>query len=223
MERGLARQLSRPEGLPGRVVARRLNRFNAGIVGEAVQATQVGMGARVADVGFGGGVGLAQLLKRVGPHGHVDGVELSVTMLAAARRRYADECARGRLHLHGGSITSLPLADDSLDAVITVNTVYFVERLDLACAELARVLTPTGRAVIGIGDPDQMATLPFTAHGFRIRPVGEVAGALEEAGLTVNIVQVGHDDLLRHLLVGHRARTSRAASVADEQEDPTGA
>jgi hypothetical protein len=35
-----------------------------------------------------------------------------------------------------------------------------------------------GHAVIGIGDPDVTAQLPFTSHGFTIRPVGEIAAAL---------------------------------------------
>jgi hypothetical protein len=37
--------------------------------------------------------------------------------------------------------------------------------------------------VIGIGDPDEMARLPFTPHGFIIRPVGEIAAALQGSGL----------------------------------------
>jgi hypothetical protein len=37
-------------------------------------------------LGFGGGVGLRPLLDRIDPEGHVQGVELSGTMLAMARR-----------------------------------------------------------------------------------------------------------------------------------------
>jgi arsenite methyltransferase len=75
-------------------------------------------------------------------------------------------------------MTALPLDDDSVETLITLNTVYFISELDAAFAELARVLRPGGRAVIGIGDPDVMARLPFTAHGFIIRSIGEIAAAL---------------------------------------------
>jgi SAM-dependent methyltransferase len=78
----------------------------------------------------------------------------------------------------------LPLDDRSLDAAISVNTVYFVSDLDAACAEIARVLRPAGRAVLGIGDPDAMARLPFTAYGFELRPIAEIIAALENAGFT---------------------------------------
>jgi hypothetical protein len=40
------------------------------------------------------------------------------------------------------------------------------------------VLNGSGRAVIGIGDPVAMSGLPFTAHGFRLRPVDEITTAL---------------------------------------------
>ncbi len=108
----------------------------------------------------------------------------------------------GRLHLHDASITQLPLADDSLDGVLTVNTIYFVAELDRALSELARVVKGSGRVVIGIGDPEAMEKMPFGAHGFTIRPVAEVVDALAFAGLTVrDDRRVGAGDDAAHLLI----------------------
>src|SRR5262245_58322840 len=101
----------------------------------------------------------------------VYGVEVADDMLDRARSRFADEVDAGRRRLAHGSLTALPLEDGWLDAAITVNTVYFVDALDTACAELARVLRPGGRAVVGIGDPEAMAGMPFTSYGFTLRPV----------------------------------------------------
>ncbi len=199
---GLARQLGRPEGLRGRLVALRLNKGNRGTVSAAVDATGVGSGQRAADIGFGGGIGLQILLDRVGSAGHVDGVELSTTMLKAAERRYRGACAEGRLALHAGTLGELPLEDESLDGLITVNTIYFVEDLPGAFRELARVITPSGRAVVGMADPAAMAAMPFTAHGFRLRPVDEVERLLREAGLTdIRHERVGDGDDAYHLLI----------------------
>jgi arsenite methyltransferase len=88
----------------------------------------------------------------------------------------------GKLRLTHGSLTELPLDDESLDAAITINTVYFESDLSAACAELARVMRPGGRAVVGIGDPDVMARLPFVSYGFTLRPLADVIAALENAG-----------------------------------------
>jgi ubiquinone/menaquinone biosynthesis C-methylase UbiE len=139
-------------------------------------------GNTVADIGFGGGLGLDLLLRRVGQQGTVHGVEIAEGMLTRARARFTTQIAAGQLMLVSGSLTALPLEDKSLDAAITVNTVYFVSDLDAVCTELARVLRPGARAVLGLGDPEAMARLPFTAYGFKLRPIDQVITALGAAG-----------------------------------------
>ncbi|MET9026070.1 methyltransferase domain-containing protein [Nocardia sp. NPDC004168] len=197
----LAGQLGNPHGVLGKGVAFVLNRSNKPAITGAVEAAAVAPGGTVADVGFGGGAGLSLLLERVGAGGVVHGVEISADMLARARSGHGSDIDAGRLRLVEGSLTALPLPDDSLDAAITVNTVYFVPDLAVACAELARVVRPGGRLVIGIGDPDAMAKLPFTSYGFTLRPVPEVVAALEQAGCTVEQRRLASTPIPHHLLV----------------------
>lgn len=180
---GTARQLGHPDGWRGQLVGRVLNRANRAFVVGAVDAAQLAPGAAAADLGFGGGVGLRLLLDRVAPTGRVYGVDRSATMVEQARRRFAEEWAAGRLEVTRGSLLDLPLADDSLDAVITVNTFYFLDEVAPALREIARVLRPGGRAVIGVGDPETMSRASVTAHGFRLRPVTELLAAMSAAGL----------------------------------------
>jgi ubiquinone/menaquinone biosynthesis C-methylase UbiE len=197
----------------GRLVGRGLNKGNRSVVLAAVAAAEVASGQSVADLGFGGGVGIEALLSEVGPGGHVHGVEISQTMLDGARRRFASEVADGRFTLGPGDLCALPLADASLDAAITTNTVYFVEDLPRAFAEIARVVRPGGRVVVGIGDPANMRTMAFTAHGFRLRPVEEVAGLLEAAGFGApEDRRVGEGLRAFHLLVGQRVGIPREES-----------
>jgi hypothetical protein len=51
--------------------------------------------------------------------------------------------------------------------------------------EIARILRPTGRAVLGVGDPDFMATLPFTKERVQLRPLPEVLEIVRAAGFDV--------------------------------------
>jgi arsenite methyltransferase len=203
---GLARQLSRPEGVRGRIVARGLNKGNSGPVTAAVEATGLGDGQVAADIGFGGGFGLRLLLDRVGPSGHVHGVELSDTMLTAAGRRHRNDIEQHRLTLAKGTLEHLPLTDGQVDGLITVNTVYFVDDLDVVFGEIARVLSPGGRAVIGVADPDWMTTQPVVTTGpvFRVRPVTDLVAGLRAAGLEVREDRLDDVRRFRLLVATHK-------------------
>lgn len=92
--------------------------------------------------------------------------------------------------------------------MLTTNTRYFVEDLAAAFAELARVLRPSGRAVVGVGDPAAMASLPVTEHGFRLRPVPGLVAGLGGAGPdVVRHERVGDKADAFHLLVARHAGT----------------
>jgi len=201
----VAGQLGRPHGLLSPLVARLLNRGNGRAIAAAVDAAQVRSGAVAADIGFGGGAGLHVLLDRVGDDGVVHGIEVADDMLRRARSRFGRDVRAGRLRLADGSLTAIPLDDASVDAVITLNTVYFISDLGAVCAELARVLRPAGRAVVGIGDPEVMHKLPFTEHGFTLRPVSEIAAALTDSGLEVEQRHIDEQPMPRYLFVCKRA------------------
>ncbi|HZA73081.1 MAG TPA: methyltransferase domain-containing protein [Propionibacteriaceae bacterium] len=184
LHRALARQLGSPSGLAGVYIARRLNRNNRTMVLAAAEAGGVAAGYRAADIGFGGGLGLRELLRRVSPGGHVIGVDASATVLRRARRVFRRELASGSLTVVHGSASDLPLPTDSLDVALTVNTIYFMPDLAPPFAELARVVRPRGRVVVCAGDPTEMAKAPATAYGFVLRPISDVCAALTAAGFT---------------------------------------
>jgi SAM-dependent methyltransferase len=181
-----------------------LNRANRVAMTEAVKALAPARGATVADIGFGGGLGLDLLLDVVGPTGHVVGIDRSRTAVDRATRARRHDLADGRLTLHEATMLQLPLSDGALDGTITVNTIYFVEELDRALAELARVTAPSGRVVLGLGDPDAMARERVVQHGFRLRPVPEVIEMASVAGFTLeDHRRTGTGKNAMHLLVLH--------------------
>lgn len=181
----LARQLGGPSGVLGGVVAKLLNKGNAPTITAAVDALGLTGGENVADVGFGGGLGLGLLLTGVGPEGTVHGIEPSTDMINRARKNFPEAVAAGRLVLNEGTMDALPVASGSLDGWISLNTVYFIPDLTPAFADLTRVLSPTGVGVLGVADPDWLGSQPLARHGFTVRPIGEVVALLEHAGLTV--------------------------------------
>jgi arsenite methyltransferase len=203
---GFAAQLGKPTGLRGLVVGTMLNRTNRGMIATAVDALELKPGATAADLGFGGGVGLAMLLERVGTQGHVLGVDLSPTMVRRASGQFDREIATGRMRLQLGLLTELPFEGGSLDGAMTVNTIYFIAELDRVFEELARVVTSTGRVVVGIGDPKNMASMPMTVYGYRLRPVDDVVAEAKSAGLVLqDHRRAGEGDDAAHVLAFARA------------------
>lgn len=198
----LASQLGLPRGLPGLGLGRLLNRANRAATIGAVGTLDIPPEAVLADLGFGGGVGLEVLLLNLGVGGQVHGIDRSTTMLEGAARRFRGEITSGRLVLHEGLIERLPLATASIDGAITLNTLYFISNLAGALAECARVLKPSGQLVVGLADPETMARQPLTDHGFHVRPVAEVIDALLGAGLEIDQYRrVGTGEGAFHLLV----------------------
>lgn len=205
--RRLADQLGNPQGFLGRRVANRLNGLNRSRISGAVDLLDLPSGATAADLGFGGGLGLRLMLDRVGTTGVVHGVDRSDTAVEMAEKTYGEELRAGGLQIHRSSMTDLPLGTGSIDGAITVNTVYFLddEQLEAAFCELARVLKPSGHAVVGIGNPDAMSTDPLMAHGFRIRSIESLVHHAALAGLA----QVGQRE------VGDAAAPSYLILLAD--------
>ncbi|GGK54941.1 methyltransferase domain-containing protein [Nocardia camponoti] len=201
----VADQLGNPHGILGKFTANALNRGNQALISAAVAAAAPSRGATAADIGFGGGVGLTELLGRVGPDGTVYGIDPSTDMRIRATAQNAKAIEGGQLQIADGGLLDLPLPNASLDAAITTNTIYFVADLPAACTELARVTHPSGVAVVGIADPDAMAKLPVTEYGFTLRPVDEVVETLKGAGFTVDVENVTGGKIPQLLLVCRKA------------------
>ncbi|MGX1778228.1 class I SAM-dependent methyltransferase [Nocardia brasiliensis] len=162
-----------------------MNRLNRTAIRAAVRATYAEPGDAVADIGFGGGLGISLLLELVGPDGFVHGVDKSKDMVTRARSHFRSETADGRLTLERGQLTQLPLHDRCVDAAISVHTLYFVSDLPGACTELVRIIRPGGRLIVCVGDPSAMAGLRHTVYRFVLRPISVISLALENEGCTV--------------------------------------
>src|SRR5687768_4120467 len=116
-------QLGRPHGVLAPVIAAGLNGVNRRINRAAVEALAIAPAERVLDVGFGGGVGLALVLRTSA--GRVMGIDISSEMVERARVRLAGAVAAGRLELMQAGVDAIPAGAGDFDAVYTVNTIYF--------------------------------------------------------------------------------------------------
>lgn len=101
-------------------------------------------GKSLLDVGCGDGALASEFVR----HGAmVTGLDLDLAMITAARRRA--EAEGTRLRLVAGQAEGLPFGDATFDCVLAVTVLCFVRDAKRATAEMARVLKPGGRLVIG--------------------------------------------------------------------------
>ncbi|WP_291842483.1 class I SAM-dependent methyltransferase [Bradyrhizobium sp.] len=101
-------------------------------------------GQKLLDVGCGDGAiafGLAQ------QGATVTALDADPSMIAAARVREKNEATR--VQFVEGDAESLPFGDATFDVVVAVTVLCFVQDAERAVKEIARVLKPGGRLVIG--------------------------------------------------------------------------
>jgi ubiquinone/menaquinone biosynthesis C-methylase UbiE len=133
------------DGLAGRVAAPAMARLNRDMESAAILELDPADAARVLSIGFGPGVGIAELARRT--HGLVAGIDPSSTMVDVATRRNRSAVGAGRVILRQAGAEAVPWPDDSFDAAVAVNSMQLWRPLDEAVAEIARVLRPGGALV----------------------------------------------------------------------------
>lgn len=132
----------------------------------AVMAPQPG--ERVLEVGPGTGYYTLDVADWVGPEGAVDILDLQQEMLDHTMRR-AGERGLENVSPTQSDATAMPYDDATFDAAYLTAVLGEIPDQDAAIRELARVLKPGGRLVVGelMGDPHYVGL-----KGMRLRAAG---------------------------------------------------
>ncbi len=168
-------------------------------------------GETVVDLGSGGGLDVFLAARKVGPTGRAIGIDMTPEMLALARKN-AEKSGLANVEFYEATIDRLPLADASVDCVISNCVINLAPDKSAVFREVARVLKPGGR--LAVSDIALKRELPPELGNDLMAYIGCIAGAIPieeyrrgliEAGFVHVEIMDGGSDLNAYAQVENQA------------------
>lgn len=174
-----------PHGILGAIVTRIMALETAADNKRAIALLGLKERDRVLDVGTGHG-GSLRTIAALAPEGLAVGIDNSETALRAATRANCALIRAGRVRVEYARSDALQFADASFDKAMSVHTLYFWDPAESHLAEIARVLRPNGKFVLGFRPAeDEIVTRRFPASIYTFRTTAEVEALLRKVGFTI--------------------------------------
>jgi SAM-dependent methyltransferase len=175
-------EASQVQGIPAAAVLASLG------CGNPTALASLSEGETVLDLGSGGGIDVLLSAQRVGPTGHVYGLDMTDEMLALARRN-AEAAGAENVTFLKGQIERIPLPDNTVDVIISNCVINLAADKPEVLREAFRVLKPGGR--FAVSDVVVRGEVPADVRRSMELWVGCIAGALDEQEFLRLLDEVG--------------------------------
>jgi len=160
--------------------------------GNPTAVADLNEGETVLDLGSGGGIDVLLSGQRVGPTGKAYGLDMTDEMLDLARAN-AEQAGATNVEFLKGNIETIPLADETVDVVISNCVINLSADKPQVLLEAGRVLRPGGRLAFTdiIADPD----MDDTTRADMQQWTGCIAGALTRDEFARHLTAAGLTDV----------------------------
>jgi arsenite methyltransferase len=194
--------------------------------GNPIAIASLQKGDVVLDLGSGGGFDCFLARRQVGETGFVIGVDMTPEMIKLARKN-AEESGYKNVEFRLGEIEHLPVANDTVDVIISNCVINLALEKQKVFNEAYRVLKPGGR--ISISDVVATAKIPESVKNDLNSLTGCIAGAehvevienmLKKSGF-INIRMVPKDnskDIIKSWVSGKNAEEFVASYIIEAQK-----
>lgn len=182
--------------------------------GNPLALAEIKPGMTVLDLGSGAGFDAFLSWNKVGPSGRVIGVDMTDDMLSRAREN-ATKLGATNVEFRKGEIEHLPIADDSIDLVISNCVINLSPDKPAVFREMLRVLKPVGH--FAVSDIVLLATLPEHIR----RNVSAYVGCISGAELLHDYVRIALEAGFADVTIPQIAHGSNlAAAIVPEDQTP---
>jgi SAM-dependent methyltransferase len=156
--------------------------------GNPVALASLKAGETVLDLGSGGGIDCFLAARKVGPEGRVIGVDMTPEMIRLAREN-AEKSGLKNVEFRQGTIESLPVEDEVVDAVVSNCVINLATDKERVFREIHRVLKPGGRMMVS--DIVLDSELPERIKDSVAAYTGCIGGALKRSDYLAAITKAG--------------------------------
>lgn len=204
------------------------DRANMGLgCGNPIAIASLQEGDIVLDLGSGGGFDCFLARRQVGDSGYVIGVDMTPEMIMLARKN-AGESGYKNVEFRLGEIEHLPVANDTVDVIISNCVINLALEKQQVFNEAYRVLKPGGR--ISISDVVATAKIPESVKNDLTSLTGCIAGAeyvenienmLKNSGF-INIRMIPKDnskDIIKNWVPGKNAEDFVASYIIEAEKE----
>lgn len=160
--------------------------------GDPVTLASLQRGETVLDLGSGGGIDCFLAAKRVGETGHIIGIDMTAQMIEKAHANKAKMSIKN-VEFQLGEIEHLPVADDTIDVIISNCVINLSPDKPQVFREAYRTLKPGGR--LSVSDIVTDGPLPNEIKNNLSAWAGCIAGALDVKDYITAIENAGFEDV----------------------------
>lgn len=182
-------------------------------------------GDTVLDLGSGAGIDVFLAAAKVAPTGNVIGVDMTAEMVERARANAKRSALGEFVEFRLGEIENLPVADASVDVVLSNCVINLSARKQRVWNEIYRVLRDGGR--VQVSDVVLLKPLPAAVKKLASAWIGCVAGASLCADVKAMMTAAGlhhvhvelHDDYVRSLCDANDPLYAQIKSMLPESDN----
>lgn len=175
-------QFGNPRGVVGKCCCVIMNIINNTMYKKVVTLVKLKENATVLDIGYGNGYLIKQLYKKY--KFNIYGIDISEDMKKNAEKRNHKGVLEGRIHLEIGDCCDLPYKNDFIDAITSINTIYFWNDTLQGLREIFRTLKPKGIFYNVVYTKEWLQKLSYTKTGFKFFEKEDFISQGKQAGFS---------------------------------------